>query len=214
MRMTPAAATLVIAACALAATGGRASADDGPPWHEDGVSSGVQVEHRDVPGSHFDELRLSLVTRVPADRICDAIYPKALPTTLERHFKKQVLIRETDSERWTYEQISVPVLSDRDYVVHTKVEIPGSTGRCAVSFGSVEDAAYPPADGFVRIPVIRGRWDVFPIGDGNLSVQYRIFSEPGGGVPAFLSRGGQKSTAIDFMKIILARAGGPPAASH
>jgi hypothetical protein len=186
---------------------GSAAADDGPPWHEDGLTDGVQVEHRGVAGSHFDELRLSLTTTVDVGAVCDAVYPKTYPTGLERHFKKRVLIRETETDRWTYEQISVPVLSDRDYVVHTKLEIPGSTGRCAVSFASADDPAYPQAAGFVRIPVIRGRWDIFPVGDGKVSVQYRIFSEPGGGVPAFLSRGGQKSTAVDFMKIVLARAG-------
>ncbi len=46
-----------------------------------------------------------------------------------------------------------------------------------------------------------------------MSVQYRVFSEPGGGVPAFLSRGSQRSTAIDFMKIILARAAEPEASA-
>ena len=60
--------------------------------------------------------------------------------------------------------------------------------------------------GFVRIPASAVTGTSFPIGDGQLSIQYEIFSEPGGGVPAFLARGGQKSAAIDFMKIILARA--------
>lgn len=39
-----------------------------------------------------------------------------------------------------------------------------------------------------------------------MSVQYRVFGEPGGGVPAFLTRGSQRSAAVDFMNIILARA--------
>jgi hypothetical protein len=195
--------------------GGAARADEAP-WRGDGVTDGVQVERRDVKGSHFDELRLSLLSNVSVERLCDAIYPKALPAHLERHFKKQELLRETPTDRVTYEQISVPVFSDRDYVVHTRLEIPGSTGRCAVSFFTEEDPAHPPVDGFVRIPVIRGHWDVFPVEGGKVSVQYRIFSEPGGGVPAFLSRGSQKSTAIDFMKLILARASTPgsAAASH
>jgi hypothetical protein len=181
----------------------------GDGWHSDGIIDGVQVEHRDVAGSHFDELRLSLETTVSVQRLCDAIYPRALSGHLERHFKKQELLRETANERWTYEQIAVPVLSDRDYVVHSKVEVPGSTGRCVVSFVSEDDPSHPSPPGFVRIPVIRGRWDVFPTQDGKVSVQYRIFSEPGGGVPAFVCRGSQKSTAVDFMKLILARAGQP-----
>ena len=175
-------------------------------WHGDGLVGGVHVEHRDVPGSSFDELRLSTVSPLSLQSLCDAIYPKALPARLDRRFKKVELLKETGTDRWTYEQISVPVVSDRDYVVHARLEQPASSGHCAVSFASEEDAQHPPVPGYVRIPVIRGRWDVFPIDGGKVSVQYRIFSEPGGGVPAFLSTGGQRDAAVDFMKIILARA--------
>ena len=189
-------------------TSGLARADhaDRGGWRGDGASQGVQVERREVSGSHFDELRLSTVSRLTVQDLCDAIYPKALPSKPERRFKKQELLRQTGTERWTYEQISVPVVSDRDYVMHAKLDQSGATGHCAVSFGTEDDASRPPVSGFVRIPVIRGHWDVFPLADGSVSVQYEIFSEPGGGVPAFMARGGQRSAAIDFMKIILARA--------
>jgi hypothetical protein len=40
-----------------------------------------------------------------------------------------------------------------------------------------------------------------------LFVSYEIFSDPGGGIPAFLARGGQRSAAIDFVKIVMDRAG-------
>ena len=209
MRMRRMVHVLPTALVILAGAGGMVRADDGPAWHADGPTDGVQVEHRSVPGSSFDELRLSLTSTASVVRLCDAIYPKALPAKLERHFIRRDLLKQTDNDRWTYEQISVPVLSDRDYIVHTKRELDPSTGRCAVSFSTEVDPTRPPVPGFVRIPVIRGRWDIFPTEPGTVSVQYRIFSEPGGGVPAFLSRGGQRSTAIDFMKIILARAASP-----
>jgi hypothetical protein len=196
---------------AMVATSALALAGGGAAWHGDGVSQGVHVEHRDVAGSSFNELRLSTVSTLSVQSLCDAIYPPSLPTNPERRFKKLELLRQTDTERWTYEQISVPVVSDRDYVMHAKLEQTAATGHCAVSFATVDDATRPPAHGFVRIPVIRGHWDVFPIGDGKVSVQYEIFSEPGGGVPAFLSSGSQRSAAIDFMKIILARATAPAA---
>jgi len=152
-----------------------------------------------------------MVSSSDIQRLCDAVYPPRLPTKPEPGFRKQVLIRETPTDRWTYEQVSVPVVSDRDYVMHVKLEQPASSGHCSVAFQTESDPAHPPVPGFVRIPVIRGHWDIFPIAPGKVSVQYRIFSEPGGGIPAFLARGGQRSTAVDFMKIILARAQHPEA---
>ncbi len=202
MRPTKILATLVV----LAGGPGVARADSAPAWRLDGVYDGVRVERRDVPGSSFDELRLSIFSSSDIQRLCDAVYPPRLSAKPERRFKQQVLLRETPTERWTYEQVSVPVFSDRDYVMHAKLEQPASSGHCSVAFQSEEDPAHPPVRGLVRIPVIRGHWDIFPVAPGKLSVQYRIFSEPGGGVPALLARGGQRSAAIDFMKIILARA--------
>jgi hypothetical protein len=173
----------------------------------------VQVDRRDVPGSSFDELRLSVFSSLSLERLCNAIYPSKLPAQLDRRFKKQELLRETQADRWTYEQISVPIVSDRDYVMHVRLEQAASSGHCSVSFQSESDPARPPQRGFVRVPVIRGHWDAFEVADGKVSVQYRIFSEPGGGVPAFLARGGQRSAAVDFMKIILARASAPAPAA-
>jgi hypothetical protein len=196
----------LVAIAVLAGASSVARAGSSPAWRLDGVYDGVRVDRRDVPGSSFDELRLSVVSSSGLQRLCDAIYPTRLSTKPERPIKKQVLLRETPTERWTYEQVSVPVASDRDYVMHVKREQPASSGHCSVAFQTEEDPAHPPVPGLVRIPVIRGHWDVFPVAPGKLSVQYRIFDEPGGGVPAFLARPGQRSGAIDFMKIILARA--------
>jgi len=202
-------AGLLLTAAALLGVAATAVADDGAPWHPDGVKDGIQVETRPVPGSSFEELRLSLTSTVSVQRLCEELFPKVLPTPLPRPYKRREVLRETPTERWTYEQISVPLFSDRDYVVHAKLEIPGSTGRCALSFTAEADPSRPPVSGYVRIPALRGRWDIFPMADGKLSIQYRLYSEPGGGMPAFMTRGSQRSTAIEFMKTTLAHAAAP-----
>jgi hypothetical protein len=204
--------TKTLAAVAvLAGLPGVAWADSSSGWSFDSSVDGVRVDRRGVASSSFDELRLSMVSSSDVQRLCDAVYPPVLPAKTEPRFRKQVLLRETPTDRWTYEQVSVPVVSDRDYVMHVKLEQPASSGHCSVAFQTEDDPAHPPVPGFVRIPVIRGHWDIFPVAPGKVSVQYRIFSEPGGGVPAFLARGGQRSAAVDFMKIILARADHPVA---
>jgi hypothetical protein len=138
--------------------------------------------------------------------LCLAIYPKQFNPKLEGRVKKRELLRETENERWTYEQVSVPVVSDRDYVIHYKVDVPASSGRCEMTFDTLNEGVRPPPPGVVRIPVIRGHWTVAPLPSGKLSVRYQIFTEPGGGVPAFLARGGMRDSAIEYMKIVLAKA--------
>jgi hypothetical protein len=195
----------------LFAASASASAD-GASWRRDGTVDGVTVERRDVPGSSFDELRLTTTSPATLERLCAAVYPKPWSGKLEGRFKHRELLRETESERWTYEQISVPVVSDRDYVMHVTLEQPASTGRCEVSFETESLGVRPPPPGFVRIGGIRGHWSLAPLGDEGVRVEYRIWSDPGGAVPAFLAKGGQRSAAVEFMKVILARANPAPAA--
>ncbi len=198
---------LVLAFLALAVQ--PAAAEPQPAWRSDGKIDGMYVERRDVAGSSFDEIRVSTTSPLGLEALCDAVYPKRFDGKLEGRFKKRELLRETDTERWTYEQISVAVVSDRDYVMHVKLDQPASTGRCEISFETENRGTRPPAPGFVRIPNIRGHWSLAPTPDGKVSVRYEVYSDPGGGIPAFLARGGQRSAAVDFMKVILARANPP-----
>jgi hypothetical protein len=182
-----------------------------PAWRSEGTVDGMHVERRSVPGSSFDEIRVSTTSQLALQALCDAIYPPQFEGKLEGRFKKRELLHETGTERWTYEQISVAVISDRDYVMHVKLEQPASSGRCEIGFETESAGARAPAPGFVRIPLIRGHWSLAPTEDGKVRIHYEVFSDPGGGVPAFLARGGQKSAAVDFMKVILARANVPKA---
>lgn len=206
--MQKAVAPLLAFALAASTAGAESS------WHSDGRVDGIWVERRDVPGSSFDEIRVTTLSELPLGALCDAIYPKEFDGRLEGRFKKRELLRETDSERWTYEQISVAVVSDRDYVMHVRLDQPAAKGRCEISFETDNRGARPPAPGFVRIPVIRGHWSLAPMDDGKVRVSYSVFSNPGGGVPAFLARGGQKRAAVDFLKTILARADAPKTATR
>jgi hypothetical protein len=176
------------------------------PWRADGTVGGMKVELREVEGSKFDEVRVTTTSTVGLQKLCDAIYAKNVGAKAEGNFKKRVVLRETETERWTYEQIAVPVVSDRDYVVHVRLVQPASSGRCEVDFQSEDDPAYPPAAGHVRLKSVRGHWLVLPVEGGGVSVAYTVFSDPGGAVPAFLAKGSQRNAAVDFMKTILARA--------
>lgn len=170
-------------------------------------TSNLKVELRPVAGSAFDEVRVSAHSASSLAALCDAIWAKdQTGKKPEGNFKKRVVISETDTERWTYEQIRVPVVCDRDYVIAVKLVHPASSGRCEVAFETRTHPRYPPVAGHVRIPSIRGSWTLTPGGAGGVDVRYAVFSDPGGQVPALLARGGQKDAAVDFFNVILARA--------
>lgn len=179
---------------------------DAPAWRDRGKVDGIQVETRDIPGSHFEEIRLTTQSKEPLARLCEVIFGKGAAEKGEGNFKKREVLRETPTERWTYEQIALPVVSDRDYVVHVKLDRPAESGQCEISFQTEDDPSRPVRKDFVRLKAVRGHWLLTPVETGAVKIVYRIFSDPGGTVPPFLVWGGQRNAAIDFLKTILKRA--------
>lgn len=174
------------------------------PWVQDRKVDALSVEYREVQGSAFHEYRITTQSALPLARLCEAVWGKNAKVTGD--FKKRVVIRETDTERWTYEQVRVPVVQDRDCLMHVTLVAPAETGRCEVKFETVTDSRYPPDPSFVRVPAVRGYWVLEPVQSGHVTVTYVVYSEPGGAVPALFARGGQRDAAVGFMKTILARA--------
>jgi hypothetical protein len=164
----------------------------------------MRVEYREVEGSPFHEYRITTDSTLSLVRLCEAVWGRNAKVSGD--FKKRVVIRETLDERWTYEQVRVPVVQDRDCLMHVQLLVPAESGRCEVRFETVTDANYPPDPSFVRVPAVRGYWSLTPVRDGHVSVTYVVYSEPGGAVPAIFARGGQRDAAVGFMKTILARA--------
>ncbi len=175
-----------------------------PPWRPDGVVDGMQVELREVPGSAYDEIRVHTRRDGKLPALCEAIFDGS--PEKGGSFLRRDVFRRTARERWTYERIAIPLASDRDYVLHVEMDVPPARGRCEISFQTATDAAHPPVPGVVRIPVIRGHWSLAPAPEGGVGVTYQVYSDPGGSLPPFLVRGGQRRAAIDFLEQILARA--------
>jgi hypothetical protein len=174
-------------------------------WHVRAKEDGILVETRSVSGSPFEELRLSVERREEPSQVCAAVWNE--PGALERGFKRRDVLFETETERWSYEQISAPIVRDRDYTLHLLREPHGDRG-CLIRFETTSEKGPPPQPGFVRVPVIRGQWDVSERAEGGTRVIYTLYSEPGGSIPAFLCRGQQRGSAVAWLRLILNRLNG------
>lgn len=176
-----------------------------PQWKNQGQSEGVTIESRPMKGSSFDELRLTAKSPRKPTELCRAAWGDGALKKAEPGFIARQVLKESENERWTYEQISTPIVSNRDYTMHAKRVSDATTGICQVLFDTRNQDGPPVANGFVRIPRISGSWTLEPEGDGTL-ITYLIYSEPGGNIAAWMAKGGQKSSAVKWMKTILARA--------
>jgi hypothetical protein len=172
------------------------------PWKTARTIEGLTLSARGVDGSTFEEVKVTTQSTRPLPTLCAAVWGK--DAKVDGSFKKRVVIRESDTERWTYEQLKVPILADRDVIVHS--QLTAAPGRCEVVFEAATDPAYPETKGHVRVTTLRGRWTLEANADGAVDITYVVYSEPGGKIPGWLSRGGNRDAALGFMKNILARA--------
>jgi hypothetical protein len=161
----------------------------GEGWTTFATRDGVTYERRSVPGSHFHEYRATLAIAAPPPQTAQTVWT-AIANSAPAAVKKRVVISRSSDELVVYEQIHTPVVSDREVTLRFRRVVNGDS--FAISFETANDLGPPPTRGFVRLPVVRGKWALRPTAGGT-QVVYECYSEPGGSVPAFLVRGTQQS---------------------
>lgn len=185
------------ATVALSST--RAAADE--PWKHVARKHGMELERRKLAGTSFPELRISAHSPLPVTTIAAAAWADRFDGRLTK--KSRILrevVWESGDERVQYNQVRVPVVTNRDYTLRLRRHWEPS-GVFHLEIESVEGR--PPQKGFVRIPVARGQWTITPTADGGCDVVYVTYAEPGGGVPAFVVKGAQLESAMEVVEEVL-----------
>jgi len=167
-------------------------------------SAGIRVEARPHPDSKFVELRFTTTSRASVEALCDAAYGDGKLPADEHTIRQRNVLSEGPYERVTYDVVSAPIVSDRDYVLRWRRE--KSPQRCVVRFGVVESSDAPPVGKMVRLSIVTGEW-TFESAEGQTRVKYVSHAEPGGGLPPFLVEGARRSTELDVVRRTIARAG-------
>lgn len=179
------------------------------PWQPVPVKGdnheGISVEKRVVPGSKFLEYRARASTKVSPQVVLRGLW-SGLSEPPQGTVRKRDVIRKSDTELVFYDQVKTPVVSDRDYTMRIAQSKDEKSGALYVRFETANELGPPVASGFVRIPMVRGSWQIEPGEGGGAKLTYQCFSEPGGSIPAFMVRGAQQSQVVTDMRRILERA--------
>ncbi len=175
-----------------------------PEWKELDSVDGISMSARTVPDERVVELKLTAVSSASVAKLCEAAFgPEGLDPN-EPDITLRRVLRESPGERVTYEQISPPIVSNRDYAVRSKKqELPN--GSCRVTFAAANELAPPLPKGFVRISKLSGSWDFELVGT-QTRITYVIFADPGGSIPAVFIEGSRRKTAVAWMKLVVHRA--------
>jgi hypothetical protein len=197
------ASVAALAALALASPA-IALGDDG--WQKVRDKNGITLEKRTVDGSHFLDYRARTHTatspQVTMTKIWGGIGDEQSPTITRR-----AVVQRSADEVVVYDQIHAPVVTDRDVIIRIRKIVDPRNGAYEIRFESTTTVGPPPARGYVRLPMVRGRWRIEPDGAGGSNVDYTCYSEPGGSVPAFLVRGTQQDNVLEEFERVMTRVG-------
>lgn len=175
----------------------------GSEYEKVGESDGVTIEQRAMPASKFVELRFTTLTDKTPRSLCDAAFGDGKFDPKEPDLQSRTIVQESADERVTYEQITPPIVSNRDYVVRARRLVEGAS--CRMTFEAANELGPRSPDGWVRVSKLRGYWLFEPVEGGKTKLTYVVFTDPGGSIPAFLVEGNRKKLGVNWVKMIESR---------
>jgi len=185
MRLTSASLALFTVLFSHAA----AAKDDGPAFEEIFQDEGITVWRREIPGTSLVEFRGRGVVKAPIVKIAAVIRDDTRKTEWMKNCVGAATVRYTKTgQAVVYNRTGspVPLVSDRDIVLLTKVNVDAAKRAVVISFSQVEDPKMPPVDGVVRMPQLKGYWKLEQVDKGSTRVTYQVQADPGGLLPKWL----------------------------
>ncbi len=160
------------------------------------------ISKREVKGSPYPEHRVVTTTDVPVPVLCDAVYEMGTSGETDG-LALHKMMRDDGDVRVVYEQLAIPVVSNRDYAMTVARKQEGE--KCRIRFRATNDAAPELPKGYVRMDKLWGEWFFEPIEGGKTRLTYTMFSDPAGSVPPFLVQGSLLKAVKDSVNKAIAR---------
>jgi hypothetical protein len=188
--------------CFLAALGPSIGAE----WVKINSNENLTVYSKDRPGSSIKELRAvglvnapSWVIRNVLDEVAD--YPDFMPYTTRAQ-----LIERRPHGAVIYFRWDPPLIGARDVTVAvTQSSIKSADGQTAYQllWEPITTVGPAPSPGVIRITLDEGSWKLEPTEDGKrTTVTYDLFTDGGGGLPAFAINMANRQSVNDLFQAI------------
>jgi ribosome-associated toxin RatA of RatAB toxin-antitoxin module len=99
----------------------------------------------------------------------------------------QLLKKVSETEFYFYKEVKVPApMSNRDLVSHLKIAR-NNTDKSIKIHVSSEPNFIAEKKGLVRVPFSQERWNIIPLAENKVKIEYYIKIDPGGFVPPSLA---------------------------
>jgi hypothetical protein len=155
-------------------------------WKFEYAKDGIDIYTRIVPGSPIYGFKGSSVMNVPIEQVAELISDiPATPQWAPDIKDARVLSKKDDYNMQVYNVLDLPwPVSDRDFVMETKVEMDLSKGKVVIYADALKDPPMPKNDEYVRVTKMQIKYLLEYIDREHTRVTLTGWSDPAGYLPA------------------------------
>ena len=156
-------------------------------WKLRKEKDGIQVFFRDGENTAIKELmikaRIEGTVSAATALMSDVEY---FPDWVDNCIEARVISRRSATDYTYYQLIKFPwPFANREFVMHCRINQDPKTH--AVYFRSIAmPDAHPPVKGNFRVQQTESQWKMQPDGPEHLQIEYRLKTDPGEGLPAWV----------------------------
>jgi hypothetical protein len=178
----------------------------GAEWVQINSNQNLTVYAKDRPGSSIKELRAVGLVDAPSwvilnvlDEVAD--YPDFMPYTTKAQLIERIAHGAVIYFRW-----DPPLIGARDVTVavtHSSTKRADGKTSYQLQWEPINTVGPAPSPGVIRITLDEGSWKLEPTEDGKkTTVIYDLFTDGGGGLPAFVINMANKQSVNDLFQAI------------
>lgn len=176
-----------------------------PSWQREAIEDGLLLEVQSIPNASHENIRVTGTSSASAEAFARAWWGDAKDISDNPSLARREVLLDQRDERLFYDVVTVPLASNRDYVMHAVRRHDDKSGVITLSFRTVEDKRKPVTPDLVRMQVEASV--VFtPDPRGGCRFVYTISTDVGGWLPAFVLKGPLRSATLGSAKELRRRA--------
>jgi len=156
-------------------------------WELKKDSDGIKVWWRATEGTDIKEIKIQLEVEASLNTIASVMIDVPAYEEWVYATDKSVIVEGAGSDVIYYNIMDFPwPMDDRDLVMRTDIQQDPET-KIITSKSTAAPEKVPYKEDIIRVEMTETEWVVTPIGNNKARIDYRLISDPGGSIPAFLT---------------------------
>lgn len=167
-------------------------------WEFVSEKDGLKLYERNHEGSDIKEVKAVVTYQGTIQEAVDIMFDRLKHPQIFKYITFSDVLKKNDKCDWSYNQISVPVASNRDYYVKS-CRVDNKDGSVSVTWVPFDDPKYPVTDKFVRVADNKGYYKFTQVEPDKIKVDYYIYNDPGGSLPVFVKNIASRQAVTDTL---------------